>query len=135
MGGGSRDGANGAAAAAATISAAPKKYSVEEMRQAENRGNKAEREAAGGAARGGGDALAMAMLGVKPPPHPGKGGATKAMGVDDFLAKGNAGAKMPRKKQDRAEHEKNKRQKGQNDRDSVEWKSEAEMVLRQQYDS
>jgi hypothetical protein len=40
----------------------------------------------------------------------------------------------PRKKQDRMELEKKKRMAGQNGRDAVDWKSEAEMVMRQQYD-
>lgn len=47
---------------------------------------------------------------------------------------GPGGALMPRKKQERMDQEKKKRLNAQNGRDSKEWKSEAEMVLRQQYD-
>ena len=53
------------------------------------------------------------------------------MGVTDFLEKGG-GAALPRQQQDRKDREKNKRMKGQSPHAS--WKSEAEMVLRQQYD-
>lgn len=55
------------------------------------------------------------------------------MGVSDFLDKGLGAAQLPRSKQDRKEREKLKRAKGQST--AVNWKSEAEMVLRQQYDS
>mmetsp|Transcript_13624 Transcript_13624/g.29194 ORF Transcript_13624/g.29194 Transcript_13624/m.29194 type:complete len:242 (+) Transcript_13624:132-857(+) len=54
------------------------------------------------------------------------------MGVSDFLAKGVGAAQLPRKAQDRKDKEKEKRMKGQSAIGS--WKSEAEMVLRQQYD-
>mmetsp|Transcript_28999 Transcript_28999/g.53292 ORF Transcript_28999/g.53292 Transcript_28999/m.53292 type:complete len:259 (-) Transcript_28999:337-1113(-) len=57
---------------------------------------------------------------------------SKTMGVPDFLSKGHGGAQLPRKNQDRKEKEKEKRMKGQSSH--KEWKSEAEMVLRQQYD-
>ena len=61
-----------------------------------------------------------------------KKGPSRAMPVSDFLAKGEGGSLLPRNKQDRKDKEKEKRQKGQS---SVHgWKSEAEMVLRQQYD-
>lgn len=57
---------------------------------------------------------------------------SRAMPVSDFLAKGEGGSLLPRNKQDRKDKEKEKRAKGQS---SVHgWKSEAEMVLRQQYD-
>ena len=59
--------------------------------------------------------------------------STPAMGVSDFLDKGLGAAQLPRSKQDRKEREKLKRAKGQST--AVNWKSEAEMVLRQQYDS
>ena len=59
--------------------------------------------------------------------------ATKAMGVTDFMDKGVGGAQLPRKRQDRKDKEKSKRAMGQSSHAS--WKSEAEMVLRQQYDS
>ena len=59
--------------------------------------------------------------------------ATKAMGVTDFMDKGVGGAQLPRKRQDRKDKEKSKRVMGQSSHAS--WKSEAEMVLRQQYDS
>lgn len=59
-------------------------------------------------------------------------GPSRAMPVSDFLAKGEGGSLLPRNKQDRRDKEKEKRSKGQS---SVHgWKSEAEMVLRQQYD-
>lgn len=54
------------------------------------------------------------------------------MGVQDFLEKGLGGAQLPRKKQDRKDMEKSKRERGQSSH--AQWKSEAEMVLRQQYD-
>lgn len=57
----------------------------------------------------------------------------KSMNVSEFLAQGEGGGKLPRKLQHRKDQEKEKRSKGQS---SVHgWKSEAEMVLRQQYDS
>ena len=61
--------------------------------------------------------------------------ASGAMDVGEFLTKG-PGALMPRKRggNERMDGERRKRQAGQNGRDSVEWKSEAEMVLRQQFD-
>lgn len=43
-----------------------------------------------------------------------------------------AGAALPRKRQDRKDKEKSKRQMGQSSIGT--WKTEAEMVLRQQYD-
>jgi hypothetical protein len=81
-------------------------------------------DAGGAVARGG-------APGAAGPPRPAgadRGVATKAMGVADFLDKGLGGAKLPRKKQDRAEKEKQKRAKGQSTH--AEWKSEAFMVLR-----
>jgi hypothetical protein len=74
------------------------------------------RAAAGGAAGGGG----------------GGGAPSAAMGVSDFLNKGVGAAKLPRKEQARAEKEKKKRALGQSAIGT--WKTEAEMVLRQQYD-
>jgi len=59
-------------------------------------------------------------------------GPSAAMGVQDFLEKGVGGAALPRKRQDRRDKEKSKRQLGQSSIGS--WKTEAEMVLRQQYD-
>lgn len=90
-----------------------------------------------------------------------RGKPTGAMGVSDFLDKGPGGAQLPRKRfvlcgatvspapltqrchpqsppsflpirQDRKDKEKDKRLKGQSSH--AAWKSEAEMVLRQQYD-
>lgn len=61
-----------------------------------------------------------------------KGPSTKAMPVQEFLDKGLGGAQLPRKYQDRKDKEKSKRAAGQSTHSS--WKSEAEMVLRQQYD-
>ena len=58
--------------------------------------------------------------------------STASMGVQDFLEKGLGGAQLPRKKQDRKDMEKSKRDRGQSSH--AQWKSEAEMVLRQQYD-
>lgn len=59
--------------------------------------------------------------------------ATGAMAVTEFLDKGLGAAQLPRKAQDRKEKEKSKRMKGQSTH--AHWKSEAEMVLRQQFDS
>jgi hypothetical protein len=58
--------------------------------------------------------------------------ATAAMPVEEFLEKGVGGAQLPRKRQDRKDKEQEKRARGQSTH--AEWKSEAEMVLRQQYD-
>ena len=53
-----------------------------------------------------------------------------------FLAGDAATRRLPRKRgaDDRVEAEKRKRANAQNGRGAVEWKSEAEMALRQQYD-
>lgn len=69
---------------------------------------------------------------LRPPLEPtaGKKRATSSMPVDKFLDKG--GAALPRRDQGRKDREKNKRAKGQSSHSH--WKSEAEMVLRQQYD-
>ena len=77
----------------------------------------------------------IAMLGGKIPKSGGTGGggASKALSVDEFLVGKGGNAQMPRKGQDRRDKEKDKREKGQSAIGS--WKSEAEMVLRQQYDS
>ena len=61
-----------------------------------------------------------------------RGKATKAMGVTDFFAQG-AGAALPRGQQSKKDREREKRARGQSSH--VAWKSEAEMVLRQQFDS
>jgi hypothetical protein len=61
-----------------------------------------------------------------------RGAPSKAMGVQEFLAKGG-GAQLPRQQQAKKEREKSKRMRGQSSHQV--WKSEAEMVLRQQYDS
>ena len=128
--------------ASATVSSAPKRYRADEIAAKERRMDEArlgdaERALRNGA-RGGGDALAMAVLGAAPNPTLGerqRRPASGAMDVGEFLAKG-PGALAPRKRggYDRMDAERRKRQTGQNGRDSVEWKSEAEMVLRQQYD-
>ena len=62
----------------------------------------------------------------------GRGKPTSAMSVTDFLAQG-AGAALPRKQQGKKEREQGKRARGQSHQ--PQWKSEAEMVLRQQFDS
>lgn len=127
-------------AESAVIAAAPKRYRDDELRARERA-----REVAAGGGGGapgtgtGADPLALAVLGVMPRKKVlgGKstlGAPTQPMDVAEFLAKGKGGALMPRKKQDRMEQEKKKRMNAQNGRDSKEWKSEAEMVLRQQYD-
>lgn len=59
-----------------------------------------------------------------------RGKATAAQGMDEFLASG--GAPLPRKRQERKEREKDKRARGQSTH--AEWKSEAEMAMRQQFD-
>lgn len=77
------------------------------------------------------------MVPAGPPPTedgPGaKRKATQAMGVSEFMERGLGGAALPRARQERKDREKLKRQKGQSAIGS--WKTEAEMVLRQQYDS
>jgi hypothetical protein len=57
---------------------------------------------------------------------------SKPMPVDDFLSRGLGGAQLPRQQQDRKDKEKKKRAAGQSTHSH--WKSEAEMVLRQQFD-
>ena len=134
------------------IAAAPKRYKEDELRARERAlleggGGAAVGGAGGAGKKNGGDALAMAMLGVPQQVQqkkilggkstfgaPPASSSSKPMDVGEFLAKGPGGALMPRKKQERMELEKKKRLAGQNGRDSKEWKSEAEMVLRQQYD-
>ncbi len=70
---------------------------------------------------------------LRPPPEPGsKKRPTGSMAVDSFLDKGVGGAQLPRRDQARKDREKNKRARGQSSHSH--WKSEAEMVLRQQYD-
>ncbi|EFJ50709.1 hypothetical protein VOLCADRAFT_88506 [Volvox carteri f. nagariensis] len=61
------------------------------------------------------------------------GGPTKPMEVSEFLNKGLGAAQLPRRTQDRKDKEKQKRTRGQSTHSH--WKSEAEMVLRQQFDS
>ncbi len=58
---------------------------------------------------------------------------SKALPVAEFLNSKGGAALLPRKAQDRRDKEKDKRMKGQSAIGS--WKSEAEMVLRQQFDS
>jgi hypothetical protein len=60
-----------------------------------------------------------------------RGRSSHAMPVEEALA--NPSLTLPRKAQDRKEREKSKRERGQSSIST--WKSEAEMVLRQQYDS
>ena len=57
---------------------------------------------------------------------------TKPEAVDSFLDKGLGSQQLPRKNQDRKDREKQKREKGQSTH--KEWKSEAEMAMRQLYD-
>ena len=59
-------------------------------------------------------------------------GTSKAMPVDAFLTKGG-GAMLPRKTRMQRDKEKAKREKGQSSHPT--WKSEEEMLLRQQFDS
>ena len=58
--------------------------------------------------------------------------SSKAMPVDAFLTKGG-GAMLPRKTRLQRDKEKAKREKGQSSHST--WKSEEEMLLRQQFDS
>ncbi len=53
--------------------------------------------------------------------------------VSEFLNKGVGTAQLPRKNADRKDKETDKRMRGQSTHSH--WKSEAEMVLRQQFDS
>jgi len=57
--------------------------------------------------------------------------SSKAMAVDEFLTKGG-GAMLPRRTRFQRDKEKAKREKGQSSHST--WKTEEEMVLRQQYD-
>jgi len=85
-------------------------------------------------------AVQIAMLGgnVKGPVQGGEGAgggkpkSTHATDMKEFMAKGGA-VPLPRKAADRKDKEKSKRDRGQSGVQT--WKSEAEMVLRQQYDS
>ena len=61
-----------------------------------------------------------------------RGKASDAMGVQEFMAKGGA-ATLPRSQQGKKDRERAKRMLGQSSHKV--WKSEAEMVLRQQFDS
>jgi hypothetical protein len=61
-----------------------------------------------------------------------RGKASGSMDVTDFLSKGG-GAQLPRSQQAKKDREREKRMKGQSSHQV--WKSEAEMVLRQQFDS
>ena len=84
----------------------------------------------------GGDAASPVVLGPAAPQRqqpPGAKKASRAMGVSEFMDKGVGGAQLPRRRQERKDKEKSKRQLGQSAIGS--WKTEAEMVLRQQYDS
>ncbi|KAG2452498.1 hypothetical protein HYH02_002737 [Chlamydomonas schloesseri] len=76
-------------------------------------------------------ALQIAMLGGHVAEQ--KSAPTKPMEVSEFLNKGVGAAQLPRKNADRKDKEKDKRMRGQSTHSH--WKSEAEMVLRQQYDS
>ena len=60
-----------------------------------------------------------------------RGRSSHAIPVEEALA--NPSLTLPRKAQDRKDREKSKRERGQSSIST--WKSEAEMVLRQQYDS
>ena len=119
----------------AVIAAAPRLYSPEEVEaraalaaaraQAETAASGAPTESRGGAPRAGGGGGA-----TREPRE--RGAPSKAMAVEDVIA--NPNMLLPRKRgQDRKDKEKEKRGKGQSAIGS--WKSEAEMVLRQQYDS
>jgi len=82
-------------------------------------------------------ATTLALLGAAP--SNGLRPKSKASAAADpaaFLAGDAATRRLPRKRgaDDRVEAEKRKRANAQNGRGAVEWKSEAEMALRQQYD-
>jgi hypothetical protein len=85
---------------------------------------------ASGAVRYKGDAVSDGDAGARRPEKTRIG--SKPMGVQDFLEQGVGGAQLPRSQQDRKDREKEKRSKGQSTH--AVWKSEAEMLLRQQYD-
>ncbi|GLC43860.1 hypothetical protein PLESTF_001406500 [Pleodorina starrii] len=81
-------------------------------------------------------AVQIAMMGGKVDDRAAKGsaaGPSKPMEVSEFLNKGVGAAQLPRRNQDRKDKEKEKRMRGQSSHSH--WKSEAEMVLRQQFDS
>ena len=112
---------------AAVIGAAPTRYSAEEA---------AKREALS-ALRRETEAAEAALAQTQAAEAAGAGGAprrdfrSKAVPVPDAMA--NPSLNLPRDKQERKDREKAKRERGQSAIGS--WKSEAEMVLRQQYDS
>ncbi|MEW5298446.1 MAG: hypothetical protein WDW36_001569 [Sanguina aurantia] len=95
-----------------------------------------------GGDEGGGTGSVQAVRGPTPAAGHGQGDAsqgkrdrgpsTKPMPVSEFMDKGAGGAQLPRRAQDRKDKEKLKREAGQSVHAS--WKTEAEMVLRQQYD-
>eukprot|EP00208_Stichococcus_sp_RCC1054_P005309 CAMPEP_0206141326 /NCGR_PEP_ID=MMETSP1473-20131121/12551_1 /ASSEMBLY_ACC=CAM_ASM_001109 /TAXON_ID=1461547 /ORGANISM="Stichococcus sp, Strain RCC1054" /LENGTH=306 /DNA_ID=CAMNT_0053535845 /DNA_START=120 /DNA_END=1040 /DNA_ORIENTATION=- len=84
----------------------------------------------------GGDGGARTSGAARPPgstPAAKRKTPSTPMGVSEFLDRGIGGATLPRSRGDRKDKEKEKRGKGQST--ASHWKSEAEMVLRQQYDS
>lgn len=122
----------------AVVSAAPKRYKTDDGLDS-GIATAAQIAMLGGQWRPSADEeSAPAPIGPAPPAgqrdsKSGRKGPSKAMGVSDFMDKGVGGAQLPRKRQDRKDKEKSKRQLGQSAIGS--WKTEAEMVLRQQYDS
>ena len=109
---------------AAVIGAAPTRYSAEEA---------AKREALSALRREAEAALAALAQtqAAEAAAAPRRDFRSKAVPVADALA--NPSLNLPRDKQERKDREKAKRERGQSAIGS--WKSEAEMVLRQQYDS
>ena len=111
---------------AAVIGAAPQRYSAEEAAKREALSalrREAEAAEAALAQTQAAEAAAAAA--------PRRDFRSKAVPVSDALA--NPSLNLPRDKQERKDRERAKRERGQSAIGS--WKSEAEMVLRQQYDS
>lgn len=109
---------------AAVIGAAPTRYSAEEAaKRAALSALRREAEAA--------EAAQAAEAEAAVPAAPRRDFRSKAVAVADAVA--NPSLNLPRDKQERKDRERAKRERGQSAIGS--WKSEAEMVLRQQYDS
>ena len=109
---------------AAVIGAAPQRYSAEEAaKRAALSALRREAEAA--------EAALAATQEAENAAAPRRDFKSKAVAVSDAMA--NPALNLPRDKQERKDRERAKRERGQSAIGS--WKSEAEMVLRQQYDS
>jgi hypothetical protein len=128
LGGGAREGG-----VASVIGAAPQRYSAEqaEQRAALSALRREEAAAAAAAEAEAGAAGKGAARSRAPHESARVDSRSKAVAVEAVIA--NPSLQLPRERQERKDREKAKRERGQSAIGS--WKSEAEMVLRQQYDS